>query len=407
MSEETKKEKAFLDLVHSIGDLPASEEELHQWMLQHLQGAGKVPEGEAKSDNTGENTEIKADDGLPKVHTSRLFQETPKLSSFSGDPSSKGDASFDIWKYEVKCLSPDVFSTSSILQAVRKSLKGEAARVVMRLGVSATVAQILEKLESVYGIVDAGETILAQFYAAKQGVEENVSTWAFRLEGLLDKAKEVGQIVDRDVDEMLRSRFWMGLRHGLRQTSRHKYDTVPSFDKLRVEIRKIEQEFKLVDQPVEKGTDGTAKMTNVAGAKQKDGEVTELKGLVHKLTNHVENMRQEFQKMKPPIEARQQPQLMHPQSQVRPAFNYMPYQQQQPAGRPPQQHGQQAGGGYIRATGDGMAPPQVGNNMQGRPPSCWNCGQADHLKKDCPYFVCWGCNQHGHVRRNCPHPLNL
>lgn len=65
----------------------------------------------------------------------------------------------------------------TIRQAVRKSLRGEAARIAKRLGPEATVNQILQKLDDVYGEVNAGETLLAECYAAHQSKTEDFTAW--------------------------------------------------------------------------------------------------------------------------------------------------------------------------------------------------------------------------------------
>ena len=38
----------------------------------------------------------------------------------------------------------------------------------MRMGTDATVEKLIDKLEGVFGVVEFGETILAQFYSTKQ-----------------------------------------------------------------------------------------------------------------------------------------------------------------------------------------------------------------------------------------------
>lgn len=56
----------------------------------------------------------------------------PKIPFFSGD--SKTDATYDVWRYEVECLYQESYRPDVIQQAIRRSLKGEASRVVMHLG---------------------------------------------------------------------------------------------------------------------------------------------------------------------------------------------------------------------------------------------------------------------------------
>ena len=55
---------------------------------------------------------------------------------------------------------------------------------------------------------------------------------------------DAGAIGAKDTNEMLRKRFWSGLLPKLKEASRHKYDVTTDFDRLRVIVRSIEQEFK-------------------------------------------------------------------------------------------------------------------------------------------------------------------
>lgn len=365
---------------------------------------------ELQTDTAAQDTKPQRDTELRK-ETSMAYRDAPRISTFSGDPHSKADTTFDLWHYEVRCLDREkLYPDGMLLFAVRKSLRGEAGRIVMRLGEEATLTQILDKLSSTYGIVDAGETILSQFYAASQEPGEEVTHWGCRLEDMIDKAKQVGAIHAKDEDDMLRTRFWMGLQKDLKQVSRHKFDTVKSFDRLRVDIRMIEQELKLAEQAAgpEKKLDASVKMASAP--KQKD-EMAELKGLVHKLANKVDTIDSNFQKLTvapPGVQGYQyvEQHPMRPQSQTRPNFNQMPSMPQQPGRRYPDQDqpGTRAQGrGYT--TQQDLRPSQGQRGGQGT--SCWQCGQTDHVRRNCPYYVCWGCGQSGHTKRTCPQALNL
>lgn len=74
----------------------------------------------------------------------------PKISCFSGD-GSKNDTTYDLWRYEVDCLIKERYKEESIAQSIRRSLRGDAGKVAMRLGPGATVTQILDNMESVFG----------------------------------------------------------------------------------------------------------------------------------------------------------------------------------------------------------------------------------------------------------------
>ena len=192
-------------------------EDLQAWMLSYLTTQGKIP-----------NVEQKA----------KILPGFPRIATFSGDPGSKGDTSFDLWKYEVQCLLKDkLHSREAVAQAVRKSLRGEAGRIGMRMGTDATVEKLIDKLEGVFGVVEFGETILAQFYSSKQKDGEDVTSWSCRIEDLLDKARVQGQVKETDMEEMLRTRLWNGLNDNLKTRTGHMFETTKCYDTLRVSLR--------------------------------------------------------------------------------------------------------------------------------------------------------------------------
>ena len=167
----------------------------------------------------------------------------PKLVPFSGQVS-KNEVTFDLWLYDVRCLQEENLHPREVIrQAVRNSLRGEAGQIAMRMGPKATLEQLLDKLEGVYGTVELGENLLSEFYAAHQKPAEDVSTWGCRLEDMLAKAAEKNQIDPRSANDMLRTKFWNGLKRELKVCSHHTYESVLDFDKLRVKMRAIEHEF--------------------------------------------------------------------------------------------------------------------------------------------------------------------
>ena len=92
------------------------------------------------------------------------FVNFPKLPPFSGG-DNKGEASFSQWKYELKCLMRDpLYQESTVLQSVRRSLKGTAAGVLLHLGEKASLAGVLEKFEIVFGDVLSTEQILENIF---------------------------------------------------------------------------------------------------------------------------------------------------------------------------------------------------------------------------------------------------
>ena len=99
-----------------------------------------------------------------------------------------------------------------IAQAIRKSLRGQAKRILMPMGTSATVEMMLSRLENVFGNVASGQSLLQEFYSANQKDQESAVAWGLQLEELLQKASEKGYVRAEDKEEMLRNQFWRSLR---------------------------------------------------------------------------------------------------------------------------------------------------------------------------------------------------
>ncbi|KAL8603126.1 hypothetical protein ACOMHN_059298 [Nucella lapillus] len=108
--------------------------------------------------------------------TLRSWPHLPRLSIFSGTSTKEGEATFDLWHYEVKCLERSQYTEATILEAVRRSLRGEAARVAMRLGPSTTLNQLVAKFSSIFRSVLDDEDVLVAFYSAQQGEVKKVDT---------------------------------------------------------------------------------------------------------------------------------------------------------------------------------------------------------------------------------------
>ena len=180
-------------------------------------------------------------DWMSDYHDSAMPMHIPKLSLFSGS----GATSFQLWHYEVRCLLQHGYPADKILQAIRQSLKGEASRIVMNLGIDATLSDILTRLDSVYGLVDRAEAILAEFYSARQKPTEDVSSWSCRLEDIMCRVLQTKEIESNEKDSMLHNMLWIGLQPSLKKITGYLFDSIQSFDELRVALRRVEQEHAI------------------------------------------------------------------------------------------------------------------------------------------------------------------
>lgn len=59
------------------------------------------------------------------------FKQPVQIPLFSGVTS---DSAYELWRYEVTCLRKEGYSKKTILNAIRRSGKGEPPTAMMRLG---------------------------------------------------------------------------------------------------------------------------------------------------------------------------------------------------------------------------------------------------------------------------------
>ena len=237
----------------------------------------------------GGNGGVKQEPGTGPATTSKLMtHHIPKISCFSGD-GSKQDTSYDLWRYEVDCLIKEKYSEEAIAQAIRRSLRGDAGKVAMRLGPEAKVDDILDKMESVFGSLERGEKVLEEFYSSTQRKDEDSMAWSCRLEEIFRKAVIKGVMNRYDANDKLKSRYWNGLHQWLKDISGYKYDQLTDFDELRKEVRLMEQEHS-----------GKKTQSNMAvstgGATGQSSDIQELKGMIQQLTTKVNQLEKGNQK---------------------------------------------------------------------------------------------------------------
>ena len=172
----------------------------------------------------------------------------PKVFTIpGGDPKPKSEATFEEWEYEVECTrNENVCSNTAITQAVRKSLRGQAKRVILPLGTYAKVEDLMERLENVFCNVASGQSILTEFYTASQSETETITAWGLRFEEIFQRSIEKGKARETDRDSTLREQFWKSFgSERLKNATRVKYETIESFKLLRKAVRAEENEMKL------------------------------------------------------------------------------------------------------------------------------------------------------------------
>ena len=207
------------------------------WMSEFVEVAretGAIPKTPVK-------TEFFSPFSKQTVDFTSPFKQPARIAIFSG---GKSDSSYELWRYEVMFLSKEGYSKETIMNAIRRSLKGEPANVMMRLGPGNSIDEILQKFDSIYGNVLGTEDILAEFYSARQKVGEDCAAWSVRLEDLLNQAVSKGKVSPSNANDMLRTMFYKGLRPDLKDISGHIFQTTLDFDTLRIAIRKLETDHQ-------------------------------------------------------------------------------------------------------------------------------------------------------------------
>lgn len=174
----------------------------------------------------------------------------PYITRFSGtDPVPKTENTFEEWSMEVDSLiKRNEYPDYIINQAVRNSLSGQARKQIFTLGAEATIGQIKEKLENVFGDACSDESILQEFYTASQKAGESVTLWGIGIEEILQKAIQKGHAIAADQkDKMLKERFWRGLSSiELQNSTSVHYHTSISFEMLRRKVRA--EEYQLANR---------------------------------------------------------------------------------------------------------------------------------------------------------------
>ena len=168
------------------------------------------------------------------------------VNSFSGaDPLPKNESSFEDWKKEVEKLRRGKqYPDSSIEHAIRNSFRGQARKVFINMNPESTIQDIIDKMESVFGNVASGESVIQEFYTATQRKDESVADWGIRLEDIFERAVAKGSAVPSQKDKMLRERFWRSLYSvELKNATRLHFLSDEPFESFRTKVRAEEKEM--------------------------------------------------------------------------------------------------------------------------------------------------------------------
>ena len=179
----------------------------------------------------------------------------PYLTQFSGtEPVPKNESSFEDWKAETQCLiKSKVYPDYIVSQAIRNSLKGQARKALSTLDPLTNSDGIISKLESLFGNVASGLSILQEFFTAVQNSDETVTMWGLRIEEILQRAIEKGEVPSERRNHLLKDKFWRSLHSfDLKIATKVYFDKITDFEVLRSKVREEERELKTHKTTVEK-----------------------------------------------------------------------------------------------------------------------------------------------------------
>ncbi|XP_048775570.2 uncharacterized protein LOC125680172 [Ostrea edulis] len=186
--------------------------------------------------------------GSNTTHVYEVSKNVPRIPQFSGDdPPQKGDVSYKEWRYEVQCLlgDPDI-KESLLIQSIRRSLRGTAKTMLIPLGERANVQKILSKLDILFGEISTNGMIMQEFFSTCQLPGECVTSFGCSLETMLQNAIDSGYMDQASKNDLLRHQFWTSLSsEKLKWQTSHKYDSIKNYDKLLLEIRRVEKEISI------------------------------------------------------------------------------------------------------------------------------------------------------------------
>lgn len=239
MALEEVESKQLVSLFEKMGLSGAKElttkEQVENFVLA-MKRVDSADKGASKDVDTDDTKDGDAD-------SKKSGNTVPKLTWFSGEiPPPKGYASYDMWKFEVQGLDA-IYKESVIIQAVRRSLKGGAADVVRCLGYEADLSNIMDTLETRYGVIEESADLMQELLSARQADKEKAVDFGARLELICYKLKQTTGECD---DSLVIQQFFRGLRDDrIREVLRPNLPMYSSLNEAIKKVRSLESEYTM------------------------------------------------------------------------------------------------------------------------------------------------------------------
>lgn len=178
--------------------------------------------------------------------------------------------------------------------------------------------------------------------------------------------------------DMLRTKFWTGLRRDIKDVSGHKFDSIKDYDKLLIAVRQIERDH----QDGKEVSAGGKKPTKNVQKAEKDRTLEVLKNLTDRLESIEAKISQQQVKEQPATEQRQRYgyQNKHRGQQE---HSYRGKQEQQKYKARPEQHKRHRQQNSDEVTDEEQMGDERRDTRKKEEPTCWRCGQVGHLRYGC------------------------
>ena len=112
------------------------------------------------------------------------------------------------WRESVKSLQSLKHDNNTILQAIRKSISGTAAKVIGCLPFSSTIDKIIEGLDVSFRELKNDAANWQMFYNARQQKTESIIDWNVRLRDLWKKSP-TATVPDTEADNIIKAHYIM------------------------------------------------------------------------------------------------------------------------------------------------------------------------------------------------------